>query len=421
MNVCMTHYAFYPTTGGVETHLLDLSVELVKLGHEVHALVGSMPGEPEESEVDGVHVHRRDWMNPELMRERKQKAGFPLDDEWAPLQEEIEQHYSSFVEEYDIDLIHAHNFHHFLPEYGLALTRMRRETGMPTFLTIHEMWGEFLCEDLMQRTEWDGIIAVGQHVYGDVIAKVPDVKNLHVVLHGTNVDVFRPNRNGDAFKAKLGMEGKQIILHPARLLPWKGVHTTVEAFHQIADRFPNASLIITDTQEILDWAHELEGYREEIFGMVEKYGLGDRILMRSFDFSEELPQAYDIADIVIYPTSGEEPFGLVPLEAMASGTPVIVSRSGGLIESVVDGVTGFLIPKEDADLLADRMAILLERKDLAERMGNAGRRHSEEKFTRRRMAKEVDELYRDATAHASTHKNSNSQSVRQEELLEPVA
>lgn len=396
MNVCMTHYAFYPTTGGVETHLLDLCVELVKLGHEVHALVGSMPGEPDESEVEGVQIHRRDWMNPELMRERKQEAGVELDDAWPKLQAEIKQDYRDFVKEYDIDVIHAHNFHHFLPEYGLALTELRSEDQVPTFLTIHEMWGEFLCEDLMQRTEWDGIIAVGQHVYGDVIAKVPDVKNLEVVVHGTNTEVFRPHRNGDKFKAELGLEGKRIILHPARLLPWKGVHTTVEAFHEIAERYPDVALIITDTHEILDWADELEGYREKIFSMVEEYDLEDRVLMRSFDFSEELPYAYDIADIVIYPTSGEEPFGLVPLEAMASGTPVIVSLSGGLIESVIDGVTGFLIPKEEADLLADRLNILLARPDLAERMGKAGRQHVEEHFTRRRMAEEVDALYQKA-------------------------
>jgi glycosyltransferase involved in cell wall biosynthesis len=416
MNVCMTHYAFYPTTGGVETHLLDLCVELDRLGHEVHALVGSMPGEPEESEVDGVHVHRRDWMNPELMRDRKEAAGVHLDDAWSPLQEEIKGYYRDFAAEYDIDVIHAHNFHHFLPEYGLALTELRREDNMPTFLTIHEMWGEFLCEDLMQRTEWDGIVAVGQHVYGDVIAKVPDVKNLHVVLHGTNTEVFRPNRDGEDFKRELGLEGKRIILHPARLLPWKGVHTTVEAFHQIAEGFPDVSLIITDTHEILDWANELQGYREEIFSMVEEYGLKDRVLMRSFDFSKELPQAYDIADIVIYPTSGEEPFGLVPLEAMASATPVIVSLSGGLIESVVDGVTGFVIPKEDADLLADRMAILLARPDLAERMGQAGRRHVEEHFTRRRMAEEVDALYRGAAAKQGGGKADQGRSARERSL-----
>lgn len=394
MNICMTHYAFYPTTGGVETHLLDLCAELVRRGNRVHALVGSMPGQPEESEKEGVQVHRVDWMNPEIMRERKKEAGIPVDEDWPVLREEIKAAYRRFIADYDIDVVHSHNFHHFLPEYGLALTAIRQEDGIPTFLTIHEMWGEFLCKDLLHRTEWDKIIAVGQHVYGDLVADVDTHDNVQVVLHGVNTDMFHPALDGAQLKRELGLDGRRVILHPARLLPWKGVHTTVEALRTIAERFPDVSVIITDTQEILDWAHELEGYREQIFAMVDAHGLRDRVVMRQFDFSRELPQAYGMADIVVYPTSGEEPFGLVPLEAMASGKPIVVTRSGGLTESVVDGVTGFVIPKEDASLLANRLAALLSRPDLARSMGEKGRRHVERYFTRSRMAAEVEELYR---------------------------
>lgn len=399
MNICMTHYAFYPTTGGVETHLLDLCAELVRQGHKVHALVGSLEGEPAESEVEGVAVHRQDWMNPEIMRERKRAEDVPVDRAWQPLQDEVRAEYRRFIRAFDIDLVHAHNFHHFLPEYGLSLTEIRREDDIPTFLTIHEMWGAFLCQDLLARTEWDGIIAVGQHVYGDVIARVPDIRNLRVVLHGANLETFRPNGDGSQLKRELGLEGRRVLLHPARLLPWKGVHTTVEAFDRLARRFPDVSLVITDTREILDWAHELKDYREQIFSMVDDNDLGDRVVMRSFDFFEELPQAYAMSDIVLYPTSGEEPFGLVPLEAMASGKPIVVTRSGGLGESVVDGVTGFLIPKEDDHMLTDRLDILLRHPDLAQRMGQAGRQHVEANFSRRRMADEVDALYRQAMAN----------------------
>jgi glycosyltransferase involved in cell wall biosynthesis len=321
-------------------------------------------------------------------------------------------HYRDFIERFDIDLVHAHNFHHFLPEYGLALTELRREDNLPTFLTIHEMWGEFLCRDLLERTEWDGIIAVGQHVYGDVIAQEPELANLQVILHGVNTEMFRPDNDGSSLKRELGLEGQRVILHPARLLPWKGVHTTVEAFRMLADRYPDVFLIITDTHEILDWADELHGYREQIFSMVEDNGLSDRIVMRSFDFAEELPQAYALSDIIIYPTSGEEPFGLVPLEAMASGKPIVVSLSGGLIESVVDGVTGFVIPKENATLLADRLSTLLKSPGLARRMGQAGRRHVEKHFTRRRMADEVNALYRQKVAVSDLERTARQKADR---------
>jgi glycosyltransferase involved in cell wall biosynthesis len=227
---------------------------------------------------------------------------------------------------------------------------------------------------------------------------VEEYDNVEVVLHGVNTRMFHPGLVGRDLKGELGLGGKRIILHPARLLPWKGVHTTVEAFGMIAAKFPDVQLVITDTHEILDWADELKGYREKVFSMVDELDLQERVVMRSFDFFAELPQAYGMADIVVYPTSGEEPFGLVPLEAMASGKPIIATRSGGLIESVMDGETGFLIPKEDAALLADRLSALLERPDLAEVMGETGREHVQARFTRRRMAEEVDVLYREALA-----------------------
>jgi glycosyltransferase involved in cell wall biosynthesis len=400
MNICMTHYAFYPTTGGVETHLLDLCAELTRQGHEVHALVGSLDGEPAEGKVGDIHVHRADWMNPEIMRERKDDKDIAVSEVWPELLTEIKGAYRRFIEYYDIDIVHAHNFHHFLPEYGLALTEIRHEDGIPTFLTIHEMWGEFLCRDLLNRTKWDKIIAVGQHVYGDMVAQVTKADNVKVVLHGVNIKMFNPGLEGTQLKRELGLEGKRVLLHPARLLPWKGVHTTVEAFSMLADKFPDVVTVITDTREILDWAHELKGYRERIFSMIEKRGLNDRVVMRSFDFFKELPQAYGMTDIVLYPTSGEEPFGLVPLEAMACGKPIIATRSGGLGESVVDGVTGFLIPKEDATLLADRLTTLLERPELARRMGEAGRRYVEKHFARRRMARDTNVIYQDALKRA---------------------
>ena len=396
MNVCMTHYAFYPTTGGVETHLLDLCAELVQQGHNVHALVGSLPDQPQENDIQGIHVHRVDWMNPETMRDRKTAAGIEPDRTWIEMQQQIRTAFERFIDFYEIDVVHAHNFHHFLPEYGLALTQIRCERGMPTFLTIHEMWGEFLCHDLLNRTEWDKVIVVGQHVYGDMVAQVKEYDNVEIVLHGVNTRMFHPGLAGTRLKQELGLQGKRVILHPARLLPWKGVHTTVEAFGLIADKYPDVHLVVTDTHEILDWADEVKGYRERVFAQVDSLRLKDRVVMRSFDFFQELPQAYAMADIVVYPTSGEEPFGLVPLEAMAAGKPIIATRSGGLTESVVDGETGFLIPKEDAALLADRLSALLERPDLAAAMGEAGRLHVQASFTRRRMAKEVDALYRES-------------------------
>lgn len=405
MNICVTHYAYYPTTGGVETHLLDLCTELVQQGHTVHALVGSMPNAPSVSTVEGIQIHRVDWMNPETMRERKLDAEIDLDTTWPSMLREIKAAYRQFVEDHEINAIHAHNFHHFLPEYGLALTELRQEIGIVTVLTIHEMWGEFLCHDLLARTHWDAIIAVGQNVYGDLVAQIPSLKNLHIVVHGVNTSMFHPALDGNSLRKQLNLDSQRVILHPARLLPWKGVHTTVEAFAELVNSFPDAVLVITDTQEILDWADELRGYREHILALIEAKGLSNKIILRPFNFFEELPQAYAMSEVVVYPTCGEEPFGLVPLESMATGTPIVATLSGGLIESVVDGETGFLVPKEDSERLAQRIATILAHPELARRMGQAGRNRVVKHFARSRMVRQVVAIYEHARRNQLTTHN----------------
>jgi len=392
MKICQTHYAFYPTTGGVESHLLDLCAELVQEDHEVHALVGSLEGSPEQEALQGIDVHRSDLMNPMIVREQKAEAGFEEEEVWPELQERVRQFYADFAREHDIDVYHAHNFHHFLPEYGLALTELHEE-GMPTFLTVHEVWSEFICEDLLRRTKWDGIVAVSEHTRSDLMKQAPHLDNVRLIMHGIDTDtLFTPENTNPKWADELGLHDRRAIIHPARMLPWKGVIYSVEAMAAIRERFPDALLIVTDTEDIVDWVNELKGYKEEVLGRIDELDLVDHVITQPFPYLE-LPWVYNECEIVTYPTIGEEPFGLVPVEAMACAKPTVVSHSGGLPESVVDGETGYIIPKEDTEALTDRLSRLLADEELRERMGRAGRRRATEVFTRERMAREVVETY----------------------------
>jgi glycosyltransferase involved in cell wall biosynthesis len=405
VKICVTHYAYHPITGGVETHLVDLCSELAAQGHEVHALVGPLTGQPDEQRQNGVFIHRRPELDIESVRRRKQEAGIDADTPWKLLQRELLGFYRDFVDTYKIDVVHAHNFHHFLPEYGLALTELYDE-GLPTILTIHEMWGEFICEHLLETTRWDAIIAVGEHVRRDVVRMVPNVHGLHKILHGTNVEMFQPDVADHGLRAELGLADRPVILHPARMLPWKGVHVSVAAMRKVVEQFPTAALIGTETDQIIDWIRELGAYKQQILAAVERDGLTGNVVRRSFDYFD-LPRAYALADLVIYPTTGEEPFGLVPLEAMACGRPIIVSRSGGLIESVVEGETGYIVEKEDPDQLANRIVRLLSDDGLRRQMGLAGRRHVEKNFSRRRMVDQTLALYR-AAANAGRRRRATA-------------
>ena len=103
----------------------------------------------------------------------------------------------------------------------------------------------------------------------------------------------------------------------------------------------------------------------------------------------DMPELYEKADIVVYPTVGEEPYGLVPIEAMSCGRPVIASDSGGIRETVVDGTTGFIVPKKDPNALADRLMTLIADPRMARRIGRSGRQRAEKIFSAERYVSDL--------------------------------
>ncbi|KPL12146.1 hypothetical protein AMJ85_01895 [candidate division BRC1 bacterium SM23_51] len=409
MKICVAHYAFFPTTGGVESHLLDLCGELVGQGHEVHALVGSLERRPEHEVVEGISVHRTDLMNPEWIREEKAKRNIAADEEDPGLVEAVRQMFADFIERHDIDVVHGHNFHHFVPEHALALTQLW-EDGMPNILTVHEVWSDFICEDLLSRAKWDYIISFCKHVARGILEQAPHLDNMEVIYPGIDVERFSPDNKDPKWADRLGLKDRPVIIHPARMLPWKGVVYSVHAMKTIRKEFPDALLIITDTDDIVDWIRELQGYKEEVLQLIRSLGLSKNIVTQPFPYTE-LPWVYNYCDVVTYPTIGEEPFGLVPVEAMACGRPTVVTRSGGMIESVVDNETGFVIEKRDSQALAEKILTLLSNPDLAAEMGRNGRERAVEVFSRERMTRDTARLYQRARErHASVSPSEKSSS-----------
>ena len=112
---------------------------------------------------------------------------------------------------------------------------------------------------------------------------------------------------------------------------------------------------------------------------------------------DEVIQLYSHAAVFACP-SVYEPFGLINLEAMACGTPVVASAVGGILEVVEDGRTGLLVPPGNADALATALRRVLDDRDLAARLGQAGRRRVEERFSWASVAERTAGVYAEAIA-----------------------
>jgi glycosyltransferase involved in cell wall biosynthesis len=369
--VALVHWTWPPTTGGVETHLFDLARFLASFGARVTVITGEV--RPEH--VDGVEIVSLPELDLDRVRAESALRSPSAATRYGALFETI-------LRPRGVGTVHGHNLHHFAPGPALALDRMRQESRLGLFHTFHETWPNVLASTPVYAG-WDGNFAVSEHVQRECVALLgfePAIVRL-----GVDTERFLPVE-------RVGV-GPLRILHPARILPWKGVHLSVEMLALLRVRGVDATLSITDTQRIADWNQELDEYRRTVFELAHALRVFGQIEFLS-PHLEEMPSVYGLADVVVYPTVGEEPFGLVPLEAMSCGRPIVASRSGGIVETVVDGVTGFLVERDNVVALTDKVEALARDPGLRRRMGNQGRQRVIESFDGRSYAAAMLARYR---------------------------
>jgi len=176
----------------------------------------------------------------------------------------------------------------------------------------------------------------------------------------------------EALRARLGLQGRRVILYGGRLDRLKGGLELVRALELVRRDVPDAVLLTV--------GEALPGFYEEMTALAQGLGVGDALVAAGWLTGEELAAAYRVADVVASPSLCFESFGLVNLEAMAAGRPVVASFWGGPSDVVADGVTGFLVNPLQVGVLAERLARVLLDPALAARLGAAGRARAAERF-----------------------------------------
>ncbi len=371
LRIVHVHWAFPPTTGGVESHLFDLARRQAAAGHSVTVVTG----EPEPTQSGEYEIYSTPLLQLEAIRDAPVDAGYAA---------ALRNMFMRVLGGHDVTVVHGHDLHHFTPEPALVLTDLRARLGFALHHSFHETWPDVLADRPVYRT-WEGNYAVSSFVQSGCSRRIGFEPTLFPLAVDTSV--FASTR-----PILTSSGSPPTLLHPARLLPWKGVHVTIEMLARLGERGLRPRLVLTDTQRIADWDRELDAYRERIRALVVERGLTDQVELVRASFTE-MPTLYDRADLVLYPTVAQEPFGLVPLEAMSCGRPVIASRSGGIGETVVDGVTGFTVEPGDAEALTARVSELLGNPARARAMGAAGRTHVQRRFDLSRYCARLEERY----------------------------
>ena len=168
-------------------------------------------------------------------------------------------------------------------------------------------------------------------------------------------------------------EGPPVIAYVGRLSRRKGPDVLLDAFARVAAEHPSARLVFAG-----DEFGGGDALGDELRGQAERLGVAARVEFRPF--REEISDLLREASVVVSPSILPESFGLVLLEAMAHGRPVIASRHGGPAELVVDGETGTLVPPGDRNALAKALGALLSDPAGARRMGDAARERARERY-----------------------------------------
>ncbi len=384
MRICMLSVHTCPLaalggkkTGGMNVYVRDLAREFARRGHLVEVFTRVQDAcAPRLSHELGpncrvVHIPA----GPESPLETDQVYDY-LDEFVAGVLAYADANQRTY------DIIHSH---YWLS--GVAAERLRTAWGTPVVQMFHtlghmkndvyEYTGEMVSElridaETALMATVDCITAASpmekaQMVmrYGAAPAKVA------VVPLGVDRDLFHPIPQEEA-KAFIDVPAdKRIVLFVGRIEPLKGVDTLLRAMHRVFDAWPEAAesvnlAVIGGDANVP--REQMSAEMVRLHDMSIELGLENLTAFLGRRRQELLHYYYSAADVVVIP-SYYESFGLVALEAMSCGTPVIASRVGGLSFSVVEGVTGFQVPAGDDSLMADRILRILRNDDLRRRLG----------------------------------------------------
>jgi glycogen synthase len=374
--------------GGLARHVEGLSEALVSLGHEVHVITLDFPGAPYEEVNWLLHVHRVAVDIPA-----------PTFHTWVLLFNHFfEKRVGQLAKKHGApDVIHVHDW--LTVSAGVGVKHLLRR---PLAMTFHSTEaarssGSHSAESAMvEGIEWWGsfeaakVVAVSGWMKSEVISrfKTPPEK---VVEIPNAVDVTKFERPVDAefTRAKWSVQpGERLITAVGRLTAQKGFDDLIRAFPAILKSVPESRLLIVG-----------DGYMKgELQTLAAAEKVGSRTTFAGFVSDSELVEAMKSSDVVAVP-SRFEPFGIITLEAMAAGVPVVVSRVGGLAETVEDGVDGLEVEPNDPPSIAEAIVRLLSDGTLAARLAAKGREKAKA-YNWESSAKRTVETYKAAIGEA---------------------
>lgn len=373
--------------GGISPHVYDLSKELVKLGIEIHVVTKHTPLAPdEEIEPSGVYVHRVHLEKEpdnfvheiQLLNKATDIRVRQLLEDWRPGGQPTVFHAHDWL---SLDAARELKYEYQLPivatihateegRNGGIFNQLQQYIHEQEYWLTYEAWRVIVCSTFMRNEVARSF-------------KTPQDK-VDVIYNGVDAQKFDftwSEQERMQWRDKLALPKEKIVMYVGRFVREKGIQLLLNAASTILAEKPDTKFVIVGG-----------GNRERFEKFIRWYGLTEKVLFTGFMANRSLHQLYRCADVAVFP-SLYEPFGIVALEGMASGVPVVTSDAGGFREVCVHDETGTNFYAGNSESLAWAVLNVLDDEKRAAKLANSARERLSTDFDWANIARQTKEVY----------------------------
>ncbi len=386
-----------PDTGGQVVYVLELSKCLARMGYAVDVLTRQFEGQPAiEPIAERVQLVRLPCGGDEFIPKETLCDSIPEWVENAAKMIRAEKIRYSFINSHYWDaglagqaLANRFNIPHIHTPHSIGAWKRDNMDGDPAELERKYNFAKRVREEKVIYDESDLLIATTP-IQRDILRDAPyDVppESIRVIPPGYDDQRFFPvaKATREMLKSQLGLEGP-VVLALGRMAKNKGYDLLVRAMPVVVQRVPEARLVLAvgstePSPAEVDMINQLRAIAAEL-------GIADRVVMKDYISDDELADHYRAADVFAL-SSRYEPFGMTAIEAMACGTPAVVTTEGGLWEQVAWGIEALYANPFDPDAFGHAIAAILQHRQVSGQLAKFGPRKARSRFTWNGIAQQL--------------------------------
>ena len=369
MKILQIPVRFYPSVGGVENYVYYLSKNLVKLKQDVLVLCANEPKTKKEEIVDGIKVKRLNYLG--KIANTNITLKLPIE----------------IVKE-DFDIIHTHLPTPWSADWSAIVSKIKNK---PLILTYHndiigngfanyiaKLYNATMLKLLLSKANVIFITHTGYYNYSPFLKPYKD--KIDVIPIGVDIERFKPSKTE---------KGENLLFFLSvldKFHRYKGLDYLLKALTIVKEEIQDVKLIVGGDGELSYY------YR----GMADSMDLKANVDFIGFVSTEQIVDCYNNCNAFVLPSisAQQEGFGIVLLEAMACGKPVVATDIAGLAKETKERNAGKIVIPKDVKELANAIINVLQDKKVAHEMGINGRRLVEERYSWEKIAKRINGVYK---------------------------